>query len=90
MITSHQKFKTVIYFTLQPNKVVGHVLPPLLMAYCGGSLRCMKLLIEVQLFLDFYLMCPYQLSYAISVEYVVMITSVNSLYSYLNSVLSIL
>ncbi|NP_001132274.1 uncharacterized protein LOC100193710 [Zea mays] len=29
-----------------PNKVVGHVLPPLMMAYCGGSLRCMKLLIE--------------------------------------------
>ncbi|ONM01855.1 ankyrin repeat family protein [Zea mays] len=35
-----------------PNKVVGHVLPPLMMAYCGGSLRCMKLLIEVYLFLD--------------------------------------
>jgi hypothetical protein len=41
-----------MYFTLQPNKVVGHVLPPLMMAYCGGSLRCMKLLIEVSLFLD--------------------------------------
>jgi hypothetical protein len=39
--------------TLQPDKVVGHVLPPLMMTYCGGSLRCMKILIEVQLFPDF-------------------------------------
>ncbi|KAF8733382.1 hypothetical protein HU200_014989 [Digitaria exilis] len=30
----------------QPNRVVNHVLSPLMMACCGRSLKCMKLLVE--------------------------------------------
>ncbi|EES16309.1 ankyrin repeat, PH and SEC7 domain containing protein secG [Sorghum bicolor] len=41
-----QVVKILLEHGADPSKVVGHVLPPLTMAYCGGSLRCMKLLIE--------------------------------------------
>jgi hypothetical protein len=41
-------FKILICFPFQPNRVANHILSPLVMSVFGKSLRCMKLLIEVQ------------------------------------------
>jgi hypothetical protein len=48
----YHKFITAIRFPWQPNIVSNNVFTPLTMAFYGCSLKCMKLLVEVQLLCD--------------------------------------
>jgi hypothetical protein len=65
--------QTVVCFVLQPNKVVNHIFSPLMVACCAHSLKCMKLLVEVELFVGsgillFHWICCHDYKWWFSLE----------------------